>query len=366
MGKESMSKYGTLFVTQERPVYAPGDQVNGVIYVDCFLDFPASHITLKLEGKEKVKYWVPEQVHDHTDKDGVKHYKTEYHPRWDSHRCFNYEFPAANFAGPFIPKGQYQIPFQFHLPVELPSTFHYKWHDGGDCFAKIHYKAKAKLESSTGKDLLKTSFDMILNASQNELIQQRRIDIDKEVINCCCFNQGRFKMTAYFEKDAYMPGETAFLVVEAENNSKAECKKIRGNFTQAITIKNGYGHKKDLTSVVCPGLAPGKTYLGQDAKRLEIPLTGTMITGGEDAGVSNTTVHGKLIQCNYYVSAQTEMDACICCDEHPVSRIYINQYNAVPPIPHVFHPPTDWAPQVFDTYIANFNPEFEIEIEVEV
>lgn len=171
-------------------------------------------------------------------------------------------------------------------------------------------------------------------------------------------------MTAYFEKNAYMPGETAYLVVEAENNSSVKCLSINGNFTQDLRIAGGAGECKNLVTVKAPGLEPSQTYVGQDAKRLAIPLKGTTITGGDDIGTSNTSVNGKLIKCNYYVSAQTQMDACICCDEHPVSRIYINLYNAVPPVSHKYHPPSSWAPQIMDPYVANLCPEFEIEVEV--
>jgi len=363
MGKDSMSKYGRFDVSLPKPVFAPGEQVNGVIYLDLLMDFPSSHITLKLEGKEKIKYWVSRQQYDYTDQNGQQHYRTVYESRSDSHKCFKYEFPCASFNGEFVPAGQYQIPFSFSLPEDIPSTFYYKWHNMGDCYAKIHYSAKVKLESNgNDKDLLKDQFDIVINSAQIQKTNHQRVDLNKEIVSCCCIKKGKFKMTSYFEKSAYMPGETAYLVVEAENNSSAQCISISGNFTQSLKIKGGAGETKHLTSVKAPGLAPGEKYVGQDAKRLEIPLSGTRIKGGDDVGTSNTSVNGKLIQCNYYVSAQTEMDACICCDEHPVSEIYINLYNAVPPVSRKFKPPQSWAPQIMDPYVANFLPEFNIEV----
>lgn len=366
MGRESMSQYGSFFVILEKPIYSPGDQVNGTVYLDCTLDFPSSHITLKLEGKEKIKFWKSRQVYSHTDSNGTTHYRTEWYPVYDSHRCFNYEFPVANFSGAFIQRGQYQIPFTFHLPAHVPSTFYYTWYRNGDCYAKIHYEAKAKMESAYGKDLLKHKLQFTVNAAQLKNAKQKRVDIDKEVVSWCCCNQGKLKMTSYFEKDAYMPGETAYLVVEAENNSKVKCNTIDGNFTQEINIHGwggGSGDKRNLRTVQIPGLEPGEAFIGGNAKRIAIALTGTQIKAGEDAGTNNTTVHGKLIQCNYYISAQTKMDACICCDEHPVSKIYINLYNPIPPAPPAFQQPANWQPQVFDTYIANFDAQYQAKVQ---
>ena len=365
MGRESMSQYGSFFVVLDRSVYSPGDQVCGTVFLDCLLDFPTSQITLKLEGKEKIKFWKSRQVYSHTDRDGNTHYRTEWYPVYDSHRCFNYEFPVGAFNGPFIQRGQYQIPFTFNLPNHIPSTFHYKWHRNGDCYAKIHYEAKAKMESLHGKDLLKHKLMFTVNAAQTHAAMTKRVDIDKEVVSWCCCNQGKFKMTAYFEKDSYMPGESAYLVLEAENNSKVKCKTINGNFIQDINIHGwggGSGDKRNLRTVKIPGMEPGEAWVGGNAKRIEIALTGTTIKQGEDAGTNNTTVHGKLIQCNYYISAQTEMEACICCDEHPTSKIYIDLYNPVPPPTAAFQPPPQWQPQVFDTYVAQLQPQFQVKL----
>ena len=364
MGKDNMSKYGSFFVQMEKPDFAPGDQVNGMIYLNLLIDFPATHIELKLEGKEKVKYYVSVRKYDYTDQEGHEHYKTEYESRSDSHKCFKYKFPCATFNGGFVPMGQYQIPFQFFLPNDLPSTFYYKWYNHGECHAKIHYKAKATLESSDGNDLLKNKFDIVINAAPKKHISQKRVDINKEVVSWCCLNKGKFKMTSWFEKDAYMPGETAMLVVEAENNTSVECKSMKGNFTQEVIIKNGRARDKRILNMVeAPGLAPGEKYVGQEAKRIAIPLSGTRIKGGDDEGTSNTSVDGYLIDCNFYVSAQTEMDACICCDKHPKSEIYITLYNAIPTVSHQFQPPMNWAPKVMDPYVANLLPEFDIQVQ---
>jgi len=275
MGRESMSRYGNFGIHLDSLNYSPGDQVNGVIYLDCHLDFPASFVTLKLEGKEKTKWWDSRQVYNGTDSNGNTQYRTEWYPVYNYHRCYRYKFPIASFKGAFIPKGNYEVPFSFKLPNSLPSTFRKEWYHNGDCYGKIHYECKALLESNFGKDLLKRKLPFTVNAGLIKKIEQKSCHIDKEVINCCCCKQGKFKMSAYFEKDAYVPGEIAYMVVEAENNTKVKCFDVSGIFSENVTL-HGYGYGGDsncsnLITVSTPGLAPGQSFTGEQAKRLQIP-----------------------------------------------------------------------------------------------
>lgn len=174
----------------------------------------------------------------------------------------------------------------------------------------------------------------------------------------------------FFEKDAYIPGETAYMVAEVENNSKVKMNAIEGVFTQLITLRGGglwtntrhFNH--NLLTLKSHGLEPGAKAIGDQAVRLAVPLKGAQITGGEDAGCCNTTTHGKLVECDYFIAAVGNMDACICCDSNPQSRVKLEIFNPAQAKMAPFMPPQNWAPKVYDTYIANLVPQFEVKIEI--
>lgn len=369
MGKESMSKYGTFFIQLENYNSSPGAQVNGTVSLDLRLNFPASNIMIKLEGKEKTKFWKSRQVYSHTDKDGVTHYRTEWYPVYGRHRIMNYEFPVAAFNGGFIPAGQYQIPFTFQMPSNVPSTFHKTWYDYSDCYAKIHYELKANLKSLHGKDLLKFKQPFTVNNSLHAPVQSKAVMVDKEVVCFCCCSKGKVKLNSYFEKNAYQPGETCYMVAEVTNDTSVKVEQLQAVFYQSIHLQaDGWwgSHSKSWTSALSSrngsSYEPNTAKVGANAERIQVELKGLDIRGGEDAGQVggfNTTTHGKIIQCSYYVSAKCMMDTCICCDEHPNATIGVEIYSDPKPTQPTFVAPPNWAPQMYDMYTANLTSQFE-------
>jgi len=108
----------------------------------------------------------------------------------------------------------------------LPSSFNYKWPSkDGVCSAQIYYACKVVINEVANEimaqhdieKVLKDKFEFIVNSSHKVGLQTK---IEKEFK---VENYGQFKMTTYLEKDSYVPGETVYVIVETENNSKKEC-----------------------------------------------------------------------------------------------------------------------------------------------
>ena len=329
--KENMSKYGQFIVNLDKQVYSPKDQVSGMLYLDLLEEFPSSQVTMKVQGKEKIKYQKEVEETYYCEDEQKDKTRTHYEEVTEKHKCFDHEFSIMNFNEPYVPRGQYQVPFTFILPSDIPSTFYKKWDSNGECYAKIHYTVKAKMESKIGGyDLLKNKQIFTINAAKSDIMLQKTVSWDDHIVHCCCFNQGRFKLSTFFEKDHYVPGESAYCVVEAENHSKAKCNHINGMFEQEIKISSSEGSKNNrdvLYSVKARGLHPGEVLIGSDSQKLEIPIKGTEIHSGKDAGTHNTSTHGKLIKCEYFLTIKAMMNACICCGEHPNTKIPINLSN---------------------------------------
>jgi hypothetical protein len=364
MGKESMSRFGKFFVQLECYNYSPGQQVNGTVMLDLTANFPSSNITIKLEGKEKTKFWKSRQIYS-----GNKKTRREWYSVFGRHRIMNYEFPIAAFNGGFVPAGQYQLPFSFQLPSGIPNTFQSHWIDYSNCYAKIHYELKSKLESSDGKELLKFKQSFSINNSLSAPIASKAVKVDKEVVCFCCCSKGRVKLNSYFEKNAYQPGETCFMVAEVENETSVKINNLKAVFFQHIEVKsNGWWgthymvFNHNLSAKNGGSYEPKTSRVGENAERIQVDLGKLKITAGEYAGEVdsfNTTPKGHLIQCDYFVKAECDMDTCICCDVNPMATINVEIYNDPKPTVVQFVAPSGWAPTQYDHYTANLNQQYQ-------
>jgi sporulation-control protein spo0M len=356
MGKKNFDDYGDIYIFLANRNYHPGEQVNGMVYVNLGKTFPAGAITLKLEGKEKFKhYWAEShQVNDGTN-------RTERVIKDDSEKktAFKAEFPIASFPGQKIPAGQYQFPVCFVLPSNIPSSFNYKWkNEGKKCYAKIEYEMKVKLEAhgEDGDDLLKRKQVFIVNAPLKSWPESKSKSETKEITCYCCFGKGPMKISSHFDKDAYMPGETAQAYIEVENGSSYECEKITAELIQYIEMKGKrtVNLDKTLSSTDGDSVSAGKNCTGENARMMRIAINGVDQKDDDGNVFYNTTCSGKIIKCHYKLSiiGHMECKGCIC-DKAPDCDIPIQLYTPSMPTMAEYMAPTGWAPQMYPLYTAD-------------
>lgn len=274
MGRKSIANYGTIFVFLEKLNYAPGQQINGTISINLQANFPSSSIIMLLEGKEKVLFWTERtetRTYGHGENQRTETI-THHDPHYGTNRCYNHSFPVASFDTPYVPAGQYQIPFTFKLGEQAPSSFDYSWYQDRNSYAKISYHVKCLMESRGNcKDLLKSKTCFYVNAGIDRPIKQRQGELKDEVTVCCCFNKGEVYVKAYFEKDAYMPGETAIMIAEVANKSSIGVFAIEGNLINTLNLRANDGHTRNLSltlsQVKSHGLKAGESKTGQNAQR---------------------------------------------------------------------------------------------------
>jgi hypothetical protein len=104
----------------------------------------ASHLELRIKGKEKCSYW-----YDHTvtyrDGNGNTQTRTERRKKSFWAMIMNYKATCFTFQGPLNP-GDYTIPFEFDLPGSLPASMMWKRRDHRDRpKATVKYSAKARI-----------------------------------------------------------------------------------------------------------------------------------------------------------------------------------------------------------------------------
>lgn len=76
------------------------------------------------------------------------------------------------------------------------------------------------------------------------------------VTQCCCFNKGTAWMRATFDKNAYVPGEEARVVVEANNESSVDISAIRSKLKRRLTLHDNSGRQHVMVDTVAQGTYP--------------------------------------------------------------------------------------------------------------
>lgn len=126
-----------------------------------------------------------------------------------------------------------------------------------------------------GKDYFKDKQEFFVNQPLTKVTGMKRNMSEMDVVQCCCFKSGKVKTVAYFEKDAYCPGETANLVTEIENHSSKNCKSVSGSLIQRLTVNSGW-FSKELESVLkkvyTEGVPANSSKAGPDSQRNHVVL----------------------------------------------------------------------------------------------
>lgn len=103
---------GYLYVKTDKQYYTPGEKVFGKIYLRTEHIMDADFMELRIKGKEKSSFW-----YSQSDGNSTSRHKARY-----NHRHIDCKFTVFTFnQGPLQP-GDYTIPFEFDLPLNLPAS----------------------------------------------------------------------------------------------------------------------------------------------------------------------------------------------------------------------------------------------------
>ena len=351
--KSTLPTLGSIYVRLDKGDFYPGEQISGTILLDLYTNWSNDRVYLTIVGIEQTK--VVEQKQDPHNNNKPENIVHE-----DSNPFFSNQVPVYQFPGGSMPAGQYTFPFTFILQQGIPSSFsHFFKEHGTDCYAAVVYEMRASLESGHNSDPA-LQFSVPFNVSQPAALGtgMTKKEIDQKIKSCCCIDKGQSKLTTYFEKSEYLVGEPAYMIAEVDNTqSKAKINKIEGIFKQELTIRaKNYTHNihRDINTYTLSGIGPGESRIGGDALRLQM----TMGSGGSSGDKKiQSTCTSKLITNHYYLIVRSEMDACICCGEHPNSKLQLNLRN--PPVTYTNWSgmPSTWNPRVMQPTTIQFTQD---------
>ena len=349
---------GSVYVRLDKGEYSPGEQVSGTIMLDLYTPFQfGNQIWLTLAGVEQARLVEHKQRQDGEEKIEEKIEHAE------QNVFFNHKIPVYSFSSGMISPGQYSFPFGFVLQSGLPSSFQHKFKMGlEDCFAGVTYELQASLSSSqSSPPAISHTIPFNVNQPVSLSNEGSRKEMNSKIDSCCCISRGESRIVSYFEKVEYVPGETAYLICEADNSKcTVKLNNISASFNQHIKITaRGYSHQitQVLTSMVMDGIGPGERKVGPDSLRMAVQL----MSGDKNnqKGVQ-PTCRGKLINNEYYLVNTLNVDACICCGSHPSSSLRLNVRN--PDLQYIAWSaqPAQWSPQVMPTATIQFDSEFRL------
>ena len=171
---------GYLYVKTDKPYYYQGSEVQGKIYIRLNVPMNASHLEIRIGGKEKTCFTTSG---DHPHKE-----KTE-------HRIMQFKGTALTFGGPLQP-GDYVIPFSFQLPDHMPASIMYKnCHDHNKPKVMIKYKVKAVLHTHDHHQM-KYEQLLVIHEPPVPFVADSAHTHTAHLTTWCCQDQGKGTISA--------------------------------------------------------------------------------------------------------------------------------------------------------------------------
>lgn len=122
--------------------------VTGKVFLRITMPVDATHLELEVKGKEKGSWW-DREWETHRNPDGTTRQESKPVKRKSERMIMHFKQPCFQFPGGLMP-GDYQIPFQFHLPAGIPSSIIFSKKVGEKKpKAKVKYYVKIRLATRT-------------------------------------------------------------------------------------------------------------------------------------------------------------------------------------------------------------------------
>lgn len=249
--------------------------------------------------------------------------------------------------------------------MEAPSSFFFKKkHEEAKPCVKVKYTIKAHLEIAHEKDFKYKSVLMVREPP--EVFDANINKQDRDAIKTwgCC-DQGHSELKALFEKNIYMPTETARATVSVDNHDcKLDCSEVKMNVCLEIRMNIGHHHhvhEEDLKGAKDSHKGP---HAGEKEWHKELAIDLSKIK--YDAVVDKKSKDGsrvplsiedqfmmtqlqpacrmsKHFHARYFVEITTKFDGCVCCcNETPDAKVPMTIVPMVNPNCFGFAPPKGW------------------------
>jgi len=344
---ENFMGRNSIYMELDRQYVVSGQMLSGNIYLNITSPngFQSKGIFLQLEGDEMVRFEEEVTVTDTQDVDGdgqMSERKTVV--RSDKREFIDMKIPIHVFHELLMP-GQYTYPFNVMIPAGLPGTFFESdtKSRGREYRCQVRYKLQCECDSSgfLSRDIeYEKPIVMLENALSG--IEQPVVEHTATVMFCCCVPKGDVHIKATFDKNAYRPGENAYIVVNVTNESESNVDEINAKLMRRLIMRadgNQMNHTELMRQVTIPGVPAGET---REDMRVALPITYEN-RRGDDYDEVRPGVNSRMINCNYYIEVECSVPMAPDISLHLPVTIYAAAPEYIQP-----DAPPGWSPEPYE------------------
>ena len=211
---------GEIFAVFDKPIYAPGDTVEGIAVFEIMGALPRS-VHLSVDGHESC---------------GIKKSQLE-----GGRRFMKSEEIILNYGTDIVSPGSYAVPFSFKIPSGVPDSFRFE-KDNGAIEAEIEYRVYIlyMYKDETTFELRSRSSSFVVRnpIPPADRIAKAVVDepCDHDIMTCCCFKTGGVSADLSLNKSAYFPGETVKFRAVIRQSKPGKIRKLEADFGYMIQV----------------------------------------------------------------------------------------------------------------------------------
>jgi len=230
--------------------FQAGSLVTGRVYLNVTQEVQADGLHLLLVGEEYSQICHDEHDHHHSSS-GHRDYTTT-HREIDraSASLVHMDVALTNFSSGKIAKGQYEYPFEWELPSNLPGSMYCA---KADSHCEIRYRMTSYLHraGSFREPDHSTTQAVCVVAQANPLHGPTGIVMDPEVvrIKSCCFDSGQVTLGWDVDKTVASPDSVMTIGINGANESNVEIECLRARLIETTTW-SAHGRTEEETKTL--------------------------------------------------------------------------------------------------------------------
>ena len=326
----------TISIILKKNDFQPGEQVDGLINVNC--QGMGGVVMLEILGTQAVKFkWTQITYYYATVTSGVGGNRRTRRVRRSRITLVPAEgnrvvIQQSTNLGQ-VSQGQFSIPFSFALPLDLPNSF--KYYQTPEINATTRYQFRAIGPGS--QDLVE--FFVIKKIDAARAVESGQTLETSTKLECCgCFDKGNVKLRGQFEKSMYSNGDQVNIKTQIEKTSKATLN-ASGHATCTLVLTNG--QRAQTINLSCGQFMMGNTPEGQDKVESQCSFQ-LQIPGGDLMPTSDT----GFIKAAYSLTFQAKPDIYCSTGNFPSVSTLIQVGPKHQIYQPTFVPPPNWAPRI--------------------